>query len=109
MSSNDVFETSIDWFAIDLKQFEQAYRAAKAAWDEAGRLETEVTACQTRNCQHGPFKKDGTPDKRRRVCEGYSEAFRKDEKARSIGYEWSRLWDFFDHIGLSMSEGGEAS
>ena len=90
----------IDWFTIDMDAFQEAYDELLEAIAEYEEVSAQAEACRNRTCQHGPFKKDGTPH-RGRECEN-DEGFKAYNKECNLGnaLHYQYHIDFFKRIGL---------
>lgn len=93
-------QMQIDWFALDFKEFKARLVPAVEAREELEMIASQIEQCEARKCGHGPFKKDGKPDKRS-LCEGDGRPVQQlQERGQSLMWEHASLWDFFTAVGL---------
>jgi hypothetical protein len=62
-------------------------------------------------CDHPSAKrnKDGRRDKRSECRECWNKAYAAQDKANSLHWEWSSVWDLFERIGMSVKGKVKAS
>lgn len=90
---------------MKFEELEKAHREASAAYETYSKAHNVINAFLDgeQECNHpGPLTKSGKRDKRSRCDQCQTVAMKAQDKATSLYYDYGKVWDLFERIGMPL-------